>query len=118
MAMKWLMAVLGALLVAVSLVFGFQIGGLRGQLDQARAQVAAQQRADQQAQATVNGELATERAAFAQAEARIGGTHRNLLTCGDLIEIEQNLSYSWQSAGMSGPVTLNTQWLPGHCYNQ
>jgi hypothetical protein len=50
--------------------------------------------------------------------ASISGTHKDLLTCGDLIEVEENVSYSWNSDGTTGPVTLNSQWLPSHCYNQ
>ena len=118
--MKILTFTLAILLGLASLVFGLTLSSIHGQIGNLRDQLGTQLQqlqADRQAQAALSGELASERAAFSQAEARIGGTHRDLITCSDwqgmFLPVSGTDSFNGQISASAGPASL-----PQHCINQ
>ena len=116
------MKIAGLVIIVLGLITGIVITSVRvdnlgTQIDQVRGRLAAQQRASQQTEAALNGQLISDRAAFAQAEARIGGTHRDLITCSDwsglFLPVSGSDSFGGQLTASAGPASL-----PAHCINQ
>ena len=79
--------------------------GLRNQVNQDRQTI----QQDQQ-------KIRSQDAAIAQAEARLGGVHQDLITCGDL----QNLGISVTGSDAYGNnlQLYGTPNLPSHCINR
>jgi Tfp pilus assembly protein PilO len=111
----WLMAVTG-LIIGTFLSLLSDTSDLRDQTASLRAQVQAQARQHAADQAA----LAAERAGFAQATARIGGAHRDLITCADIAELQRGLSVTGTDSmgGSVFSVLPGQPWLPAHCINQ
>jgi hypothetical protein len=91
-----------------------QIHGLQGQVSQLERRAAV-----------VQAEAARQRGAWevqlAAAAARIGGAHRDLITCADIGDFQRGLSLSGTTVTYGDPVTVfeaGQPWLPAHCINQ
>ena len=120
--MRWLLGALAGALLGVTLFTGFQLDNLHSQVGQLRSQLGQAQQIAQRSQTGFEGELAAERAAFAQAEARIGGTHRDLITCSDLQVLTWPVTVTGVDAYGNGlnltGITEQLNMLPSHCINQ
>jgi hypothetical protein len=116
MSIRWVSAwcAIGFLAVLLGFldVLG-QVDGLRGRVSQlerhavtVQAQAARQHGADQ--------------AALSAATARIGGAHRDLITCADIAELQRGLSVTGTDSmgGSVFSVLPGQPWLPAHCINQ
>lgn len=111
----WLLIL--CLIAASILSLKGQLDGTRGQLEQARTQFAAQERSDRAAVDSLNRAYSRAQQALTAAEARIGGTHRDLITCADwqtlFLTVSGVDSFNGQISASAGPPTL-----PQHCINQ
>ena len=94
-----------------------EMGNANQQIRQLQSQLGQTERADQRTQVRLEGEIAAIRGAFTVAEARIGGTHRDLITCADwqsmFVPVSGVDSFGGQLAASAGPPPL-----PQHCINQ
>lgn len=94
--------------------------GLNGEISGLRANIQQQTTQASQQQAKASRELSAAQSDLSKAQQRIGGTHRDLITCADFGDFQKQFSVQGSdSAGVtvySSP--LGQPWYPPHCLNQ
>jgi hypothetical protein len=105
--MKASLIFLAVAVALISVAAGIGLQRQAGRIDGLVQTVQAQQR-----------QLGRAAASLSAAQSRLAGSHRDLLTCTDLHELEQQLSVQGvDGTGQTVYSSVQSMWLPAHCIN-